>query len=292
MIFYLHIYIVSFLISVIVHFLINYGLLGNDVIEKYNTKTNYKNIFILFIVISCIFYTFWPDTVVYFSDGEIDKVLANVKDNNVNIHNPTINIPSSIGNAIASLGVGGAVSGGMTSGSALMKSGAPLGVKLGVTAIGGAVGGALFVSANYMNTIAQKKAGYSSIKSSSDPTFSAKSIFDAGDNNQDLEAVLGLLNVNIILHICILYLLLALALLYISNNMKLNTNFLKEVFGENVHNLIIKLLLYFNRTNKIWIVIIWIILIIACLWTLYISNYIHLNMDIMSEIYQNSKNGK
>jgi hypothetical protein len=209
-------------------------------------------IFMLFVFISVISFIIMPDSVIYFSDGEIDKTLANIKDNNVNIHNPNIILPNSLGNAVASLGVGGTVAAGMTTGSALMKSNAPIGVKLGVTVLGGAVGGALFVSTNYMNTIAQKKAESSSVKGSSDPSFPAKSMStDTGDNDQVLEAVLGLLNVNLILHICILYLLIALAVLYISNNTKLNINFVKKVLGENIHNLIIKLLTYTNKTNKI-----------------------------------------
>lgn len=290
---YLYIYIISFILSIIIYLIIDYGLLGNNFKEKYNThlKINYiYYIFILFIIISVVCYIIMPNTIVYFSDGEVDKVLADISNNNININNPNISLPNSMSNAVGSIGVGGAIAAGLSSGSALMKSGAPLGVKLGVTALGGAVGGALFVSMNYMNTIAQRKAGYNSGKSSSDSVFSAKSMLSNFDNNdKDLEAVLGLLNINILLHICILYLLIALAILFISNNIKLDFSFLKAIFGENIYKLITRLLIYINKTNKIWMSIIWIILLIACLGTLYISNYLSLNIDVISEIYLNSK---
>lgn len=116
-----------------------------------------------------------PDGVIYFLEDETDKALASIKDNNVNIHNPNLVLPNCLGNAVASLGVGGAVAAGMTTGCALMKSG---GVKSGVTALGGAIGGALFVSTNYIKTIAQKKAECSTVKNPSDPNFSAKSILE------------------------------------------------------------------------------------------------------------------
>jgi hypothetical protein len=252
---YLYIYIISFILSIIVHLIIDYGLLGNNFKEKYNTHLRISyiyDIFILFIIVSVICYIIMPNTIVYFSDGEVDKTLANISNNNINIHNPNINLPNSISYAIGSIGVGGAVAAGLTSGSALMKSGAPLGIKLAVTALGGAVGGALFVSMNYMNTIAQRKAGHNPGKSSSDSVFSAKSMLpDFGNNDKDLEAVLGLLNNNILLHICILYLLVALAILFISNNVKLDFSFLKEIFGENIYKLISRLLIYTNKTNKI-----------------------------------------
>ena len=293
MIFYLFFYIVSFLIFVFVNLIINFGLLGNSLRDNYkiymkNNETSF--IFKLFVFISVISFIIMPDSVTFFSDGEIDKTLANIKDNNVNIHNPNINLPNSLAKAVASLGVGGAVAAGLTSGSSLMKSSAPIGVKLGVTAVGGAVGGALFVSTNYMNTIAQKRAESSSVKGSSDTSFPCKSMLEnPGDSDQFLDAVLGLLNVNLILHICILYLLIALAILYISNNSKLNIEFLKKVLGVNIHSLIVKLLTYTNKTNKIWMVIIWMLLILACSGSLYISYYLTLNLDIICEIYQDNK---
>lgn len=168
-------------------------------------------------------------------------------------------------------------------------------VKLGATAAGGAIGGALFVSTNYMNTIAQKQAeSKSGNKSSSDHnSFSAKSMSENYNSDTDyLDAVIGLLDTNLLLHFCILYLLICLPVLYITTNIstdKLNINFIKNTFGINTHNLIVKLLKYVSKTNKIWRVIIWILLIIACLGTIYISYFISLNIDTISEIYQNNK---
>ena len=198
-----------------------------------------------------------PDSVIYFIDNETEKALANVSGNNVNIHNPNINLPNSLGKAVASLGIGGAIATGISTAGTFMKSSTPLGVKLGATAAGGAIGGALFVSTNYMNTIAQKQAeSKSGNKSYCDPnSFSAKSMSENYNSDTDyLDAVIGLLDTNLLLHFSILYLLICLPVLYITTNIstdKLNINFIKNTFGVNIHNLIVKLLKYVSKTNKI-----------------------------------------
>lgn len=289
---YFFFYIISFLLFALVNLVLDNGLLGNSLRNKYNFYMKNNEVYVIIVLslwISFIVHIFLPDTAIFCADEETEKTLAKFEGNNVNIHNPNIQLPNSLCNAVTSLGVGGAVAAGMTTASALMKSGGPLGVKLGVTAIGGAIGGALFVSTNYMNTIAQRKAEFSSVKKPYDPNFSAKSILENFDGDDPLlNAVLGLLNINFILHLCILYLLIALPVLYISSN-KYNVDFLKKVLGVTIYNLLVKLLTYTSNTNKIWLIIIWILLIIACLGALYISHYLSLNIDIISEIYQNSK---
>jgi hypothetical protein len=181
--------------------------------------------------------------VTYFTDGnEATKSLASVEGNSVTINNPNVIVPDSFSRAVASLGVGGSVAAGITTAGAFMKSGAPLGLKLGVTAAGGAIGGALFVSSNYMNTIIQRKADTTSISKTTD-SFSAKSMF-TGPYSDDyyLNAVLGLLDANFLIHICMLYLLICLILLYLSNS----------ISHENIESkFLVKLLKYFKKTNKI-----------------------------------------
>ena len=81
-----------------------------------------------------------------------------VKNNNINVHNPNINLPGSLSKAITGIGVGGAVAGGMTAVSHFAKSSSmPLGVKIGATAAGGAIAGCLFVVTNATNTLIQRK---------------------------------------------------------------------------------------------------------------------------------------
>lgn len=125
------------------------------------------------------------DGATIYLEDETGKALASVQDNTVNIHNPNINLPNSLGKAVASLGIGGTIAAGMTTTSTFMKTGTPLGVKLGVTAVGGAVGGALFVAANYFNTVAQEKAKPISNNktSAANDVFSAKSALDGNEND-------------------------------------------------------------------------------------------------------------
>jgi hypothetical protein len=165
--FYIYLYILYFLIYTFIYLIIQSRLLGNTLRNKFNIfiqNSEVKFTFYLFIFVSIISYLSMAGGVIYCLDDETNKALANVEGNNVNIHNPNIILPNSLSKAVTSLGVGGAIAAGITTTGALMKSGTPLGVKLGATAVGGAIGGALFVSINYMNTIAQKRAEYNSGK--------------------------------------------------------------------------------------------------------------------------------
>src|SRR5205085_8106412 len=80
-----------------------------------------------------------------------------VKDNNININNPNITMPSSIGNAITGVGVGASIAGGMSAAATVAKSSAlPPSMKVAVAFAGGAIAGGLFVATNAINTISQK----------------------------------------------------------------------------------------------------------------------------------------
>ena len=297
MIFYIYLFIISFVLSMFIGLLIDSGLLGNNLrnkLSRFQNNPNKKDFFIcLFIIISIISFIFMPDNITYFIDKETETALANVHNNNINIHNPNVNIPNSILNAVASLGLGGSVVGGMTTTSTLLaKSSAPLGIKIGATAVGGLLGGGIFVLANYANTIMQVKAGLNSKTHNTDiGSFSAKSMSENSDDSA-INAVLGMFNINFIFNICILYLLIVLAILFISSNIaenKLSLTFIKNIFGTRFHSFIMKLLKYTSNTNKIWMLIIWIMLIIATLANIFMSGFFIEHLDLIVEIYQNSK---
>lgn len=108
----------------------------------------------------------------------------------------------------------------------------------------------------------------------------------------DFDTVMSLLNANHILHLCILYLPIALMILFISTMIlenKWNLIFIRNIFGEWFYNLVIKSLSYTGKYNRIWMFIGWVFLVIASLVTLYISGYLMNNIDIISEIVQQSK---
>jgi hypothetical protein len=239
----------------VMYFSIESGLLGNNLRDKLNKLQNNENkIFIyLFILISIITFIFMPNETTYFLDKETEIALANVHDNNINIKNPNINVPNSIFNAVASLGIGGTIVGGMKTTSTLVKSGAPLGMKIGITAVGGLVGGGLFVLSNYTNTVMQVKAEKNTKTNTDIGTFSSKSMSENSDDSA-INAVLGMFNINYIFNICILYLLIVLAILFISSYVienKLNLIFIKNIFGTRFHSFLMKLLKYTSNTNKL-----------------------------------------
>ena len=291
MTFYICLYIISFFSYIFLDFLIKRGLLGNNLRNKLIWSQNNQIEFsiYLFIIVIVILFVFMPDTITYFSSEETDKVAANIQGNSVNIHNPNVNIPNSFTKAVASLGIGGTIAAGMTTAGTLAKTSGPVGVRLGTMAAGGAVGGALFVTANYFNTVLQKEA--KPVSNKTDIIFSTKSALD-GNENDSLNAVLGLFNINLMLNICILYLLIVLAILFISSIIienKLSLAFLKNIFGTHFHSFIMKMLEYSAKTNKVWMLIAWIILIIATLGSICISYFLLTHLDTIVEIYQNSK---
>jgi hypothetical protein len=247
----------SFLIYTFVYLIIQSGLLGNNLRNKFNIFIKNKEtkfIFYLFIFVSIISFLSKADGVIYLLDDETDKALASIKDNNVNIHNPNIVLPDSLDKAVASLGIGGTIAAGMTTTSTFMKTGTPLGV--GVIAVGGAVGGGLFVAANYFNAVAQEKAKPISNKKTyaANDIFSAKSALDGNENDSTLDAVVGLFNINIMLNICILYLVIAIAILFISSYVaenKLSLTFIQNIFGIRFHSFIVKLFKIISKSNRI-----------------------------------------
>ena len=90
----------------------------------------------------------------------------------------------------------------------------------------------------------------------------------------------------------ILYLILSLMIFYLSNmafENKLNLIFIKNIFGEKIHSLVIKYSTYINKSNNIWLMIIFILIFCCSLASLYFSYFILNNIDIISEIVQQSK---
>jgi hypothetical protein len=134
---------------------------------------------------------------------------VNVNNPEIHLHNPNIKIPSSLGTGI---GLGGTISAGIY---ALSKSKAvvsmPFGTRAAMIGAGGLIGGGTFVTANYINTIAQKNANNSSNSSCND-SYPAKSIIGEGDS---VDNIMYYLNINIIICMVIILLLLLLIYLYV-----------------------------------------------------------------------------
>ena len=92
---------------------------------------------------------------------------------------------------------------------------------------------------------------------------------------------------NFVLHIAILYLLFALAILYLSDKVvknKWELIFIRNIFGERFYTLLIKGLNYTSKSNQIWMFAIWIILVLSTISSIYFAYFLLNNIDVISEI--------
>ena len=84
-------------------------------------------------------------------------------------------------------------------------------------------------------------------------------------------------------------------ILYISTmvvNNKWNLMFVKNILGELFYKLLIKYLNFTNKSNRIWMFIGWILLIVASLAPLYFSNFYLIILILLVKLYNNLKNHK
>lgn len=94
----------------------------------------------------------------------------------------------------------------------------PIGAKAGMVALGGIIGGIAFVTANNMNTYAQKSLNSSSNSNDkNDPYSSASSILEYGDST---DSIMYFLNLNFIVSFSMLCLSLLLIYMYVNNRNK------------------------------------------------------------------------
>jgi hypothetical protein len=182
-----------------------------------------------------------------------NNINANVDKPSINISNPDINIPSSVGTGIAqgasSIGIGATVVGGMRAMSHKTGGMTP-GMRAAFVGFGGLIGGVAFASSNYINSSFQRNSS----NGSKDGPFPAKSIIEEGDS---IELVMNFLYFN--LFISILILLLAVILLYF----------------------------YKNKKEK-FLIFIWIFLVLFGYLSLYLAYNLYKDIYVISAIYQKS----
>jgi hypothetical protein len=188
-----------------------------------------------------------------------NNINANVDKPSINISNPDINIPSSVGTAIAqgasSMGIGATVVGGMRAMSHKTGGMTP-GMRAAFVGFGGLLGAGAFIvgnsTSNYINSSSQRNSS----NGPKNGPFPAKSIIEEGDS---VESVMNFLYFNLFISILILLLVILLIYLFKKDKSKLVfiTIFTLEILG-------------------------------------YISYYLALNLyndiGIISTIYQNSIN--
>ena len=222
--------------------------------------------FILFIC----FFLYLSMDVVYAMGPEgsyLPKPEVKISDNNntLSINNSNINIPDSVARGLTNVGTGAAVAAGVKAGASIAKtSGLTPTAKFGLLAGGGLFGGAAVVFTNTANSYFQRKTdshvANSTQSNTTTPTTSSNSGSGNGpkafsvEESTDIDNIMTFLYVNYICHLYLLYIFIAIIILYTSTKVlekKLNLIFIKNIFGEKFYNLFIKSLTYSSKHNRI-----------------------------------------
>lgn len=263
----------------------------------YNYKyINYiKYIFIVLIIVTVLYFSMWEVHAAGPEDGNIPpKATLNIKENQntLSIKDSVINIPDAVAKGLTNLGTGAAVAAGLKAGATAAKTaGLTPSTKLSIIGAGAVLGGATVVTCNAINSMIHKKnnSGTNTPPKTNTGGDGGQNAFSI-EEGPDLNTIMVLLDANYILHLCIIYLSFALAILYFSHLLvenKWNLLFIKNTFGEWFYNLLIKSLRNLGKFNKIWLFITFVFLIFGVIVTLYISYFLVNNFDIISEIVKN-----
>lgn len=262
------------------------------------TKIIFKSSNIEYLVIFLLIGLFFISNcsaIEYCIDESIDKKLMDVSGNNVNINNPNINIPGSVAKALTNIGTGAAIGGGMSAAANVIKGSAlPPSVKLLASMAGGVAAGAIVVGTNAANSITQSsiksKSSISKKDNSDSGSYTANSpIDDLESDSATIDTVMTFLASNLVLHLAILYLLFALAFLYLCNKAiknKWEFLFIRNIFGVRFYNLFMKGLNFTSKTNQIWMLVIWIMLVLSNIGSLCFAYFLLNYIDVISEIIQ------
>nr|YP_009364362.1 hypothetical protein [Ophiocordyceps sinensis]ARF03430.1 hypothetical protein [Ophiocordyceps sinensis]QDH07224.1 hypothetical protein [Ophiocordyceps sinensis] len=256
------------------------------------------------LLLICLLLYLFTGTVYAMAPEECDlakpevKVITGDLSNSVHIKDSNIIIPNAVATGLTNLGTGAAVAAGLK----IYKyvGGRPT-AKIGAAIVGGVAAAAIVVGANATNSILQKNADSTASLQSKNTTTPPRSYHPGSSDgpaafsiepSADIDIVMALLNSSFILQFCILYLIWTLLVIYIANRVvdnKWDLRYIKTIFGERIHYFVIKSLTYTSKTNKIWLMVIFILLFISSLASLYFSYFILNNIDIISEIVQQSK---
>lgn len=229
-----------------------------------------SNIFIILMLILFAYIWYINVNILYCLDDETAIKIANANSNN-----NKRNIIGSVATSIGGLGVGLVIAKGV---SAVISSPIPLSAKVGICMVGGVAGQKLFASLSAKNTKVKKTPESIPYSNDNDGSYPASSMLDSGDDNfTTMGTIIDLIDYNLILNICIYNLLFVLLILFITSKARTNQLsliFIKNNFGERIHNFVIKILSFTSKSNKAWIIIILILLILACLSIIYIAQFL------------------
>jgi hypothetical protein len=95
-----------------------------------------------------------------------------------------------------------------------------------------------------------------------------------------------------VISISILLLLYYLIILYMNTkilNEKWDLSFIKKIFGEGFYYYFIKGFTFTSKSNKLWMLFGFILLIITNISSIYFAHILIVHIDIITEMYQNTK---
>jgi hypothetical protein len=142
-----------------------------------------------------------------------NNIKNTVENPNINIQNPDINIPSSVGTAVgkaaSSFGIGVTAVAGMRAMSHKSNNLPPV-TRAILLGTGGIIGTGIFILSNRINRAVQNTVKPPKNSNNNGP-FSANSIIEEGDS---LESVMNFLYFNLFISICILLLIILLIYLF------------------------------------------------------------------------------
>jgi len=273
----------------------------------------------LFITLTLFFFflfSYLDLNIVFCVENDKINLGENTVSGNINIHNPNINIPSSLAQGLNNLGLGASIGSGASSAAAVVKkTSLPVGAKLGAVAAGGLLGGSIFLGATAANAVIHTNVKTTTTSSSSESLPSSqntsgtssqsKSSVDSGNViNSPLEptemtdtftaqTVMDLLNATLIINLVMVYLLVLFIIFILGKlviNNQLELNWIKSLpLGDKIHSLVIKILQTWGKSSLFFIFYIWLMLVLASVFSSYFIYVLITNFDSISEVYQNTK---
>lgn len=187
-------------------------------------------------------------------------------------------------NALTNVGIGAAVETGMSAIAKVAKGASlPVVAKLGMVIAGGVGAGVITIGVSAAIKITDSKITDNTSTSSTNSNFPAKCCID----NLDLNYITCLLTCHYILSIIISYLVVNILTLYITdlaikNNWKFRT--VKLYTGENFYKYFILAIRFNSKSNKVFLIVSWMILFICCLGNTYFSYFILNNIYTISSV--------
>src|SRR5882672_51048 len=285
-------------------------------------------IFIITFIFFFFMISYLDTNIIFCSDKETLNLSENTLSSHINVNNPNINIknlpiPNTVVQGLTNMGLGASMASGASAATAIVKkSSLPLGAKAGAGVAGGILSGASFVGMSAANSVVQNKINRTSesvsslkvevepsskvsflvvdpdVKTSTSSVSSHFKIHSSLEPNEipdpfTAQTVMDLMNATLILNIVIIYLLILLLTFLIGKlavNNQLELNWIKILpFGEKIYYILMKLLKMWGKSSFFFIFFIWLMLIIASVFSTYFLYVLITNFDSISEVYQNTK---